>query len=124
MTRFIPALVATLIITGGTAYANSTSGVPSVFGNGGKHYQFDAMCHRVSFSPPGISNTEAINLLGQQVKCLVRRRTKMAECVAALGDVPAVVGKFDHGEGKPGDWSGVDDLQAYLVGLRGCALGK
>lgn len=109
----IPVLAATLILGGGSA-ALAANGVPHVFGSGGKQYQFDSMCRRVTFVPPGISNHEAINVLGQQVKCLVHRKTDQAECVAQLGPVPPVsIVKKD-------DWVGVDDLRAYVAGLKGC----
>lgn len=108
----VAASVAALAMSAGAAFASN--GVPHVFGSGGKHYQFDSMCRRVTFVPPGISNHEAINVLGQQVKCLVHRKTDQAECVANLGDVPAVkVVKKD-------DWVGVDDLRAYVADLKGC----
>lgn len=106
------------LIAGTTSALAQTS---HIFGNGGKHYQFDAMCHRVTFIPPGISTKESVNVLGQQVYCLVRRPDPFARCVKKLGPVPPVVGKFDHGAGKPGDWSGVDDLAAYLSAVQACS---
>ncbi len=65
------ATLATLVLGGGSAFGATSH----VFGSGGKQYQFDSMCRRVTFVPPGISNHEAINVLGQQVKCIVHRQS-------------------------------------------------
>jgi len=98
--------------------------VSHVFGDGGKVYQFDAQCHRTSFIPPGITTHEMVNVLGQQVRCLVRRPDPFARCVKKLGAAPTVEGKFDHGDGKPGDWSGVDKLQAYVAAVAACSTAR
>lgn len=104
MLRTILICAATAILAGGTAAYAQTS---HIFGSGGKTYQFDGVCHRVSFVPPGISNHEAINVLGQQVKCLVRREAMMRNCYRRV----VLVAKYDHGRENPADWLGVDALQ-------------
>ena len=118
MKTILVATIAALLAAGGGAYA----GTSQIFGNGGKHYQFDAMCHRVTFVPPGISDHEAINVLGQQVYCLVRRPDHFAKCVDNNLKLPAApVKREDHGAGKPADWTGVRGLYNYLVGISNCS---
>jgi hypothetical protein len=116
----IIAAAAALLAAGATALA----GTSHVLGNGGTVYKFDAQCHRVSFIPPGISTKEGLNVVAQQTRCLVRRPDPFARCVHHLGAAPSVVGKFDHGDGKPGDWSGVDKLQAYVAAVTACSTAR
>jgi len=117
----IIAVAATCLALGA---ASASGAVSHVLGNGGVQYHFDAQCHRQSFIPPGISTREGVNVLGQQVRCLVRRPDPFARCVRKLGPAPTVVGKFDHGDGKPGDWSGVDKLQAYVAAVAACSTAR
>jgi hypothetical protein len=86
--------------------------------------KLDAMCHRAVIEAPGQTIEADVNVLGQQVHCLIRRPDPFAQCVRKLGPAPEVVGKFDHGPGKPGDWLGVDDLQAYVASVGDCANAK
>lgn len=106
-----------LLAAGATALA----GTSHVLGNGGTVYKFDNQCHRVSFIPPGISTKEGLNVIAQQTRCLVRRPDPFQVCVRRLGAAPTVEGKFDHGDGKPGDWSGVDKLAKYVQGIALCS---
>jgi hypothetical protein len=87
-----------------------------VFGDGGQTYAFDAQCHRLSFIPPGISTHEMVNVLGQQVRCLVRRPDPFARCVRKAN--LAVVETADHGRGRPGDEIGAKDA---LAAVQKCA---
>jgi hypothetical protein len=103
----VPALAATLIIGGGSAFA--ATGTPHAFGNGGKQYQFDATCHRITFVPPGITNHEAINVLSQQVKCLVRRQSDAGGGQGAVGVCL---------DGRP-DKRGYQDIKVCQVGDTG-----
>lgn len=105
MSRSTIAVLAALILgVSGTAYASTSH----VFGRGGTHYAFDTMCHRVTFIPPGITDHEAINMLGQQSRCLVRRVPRYAR-VSVTGqgvdvtatcpaDARVVGGGYDGGE--------------------------
>lgn len=104
---------------GGTAVAGAQTS--HVFGDGGQHYAFDAMCHRQTFVPPGISNHEAINIAGQQIRCLVRRPDPFAQCVRRLGVPPVVAEKSDHGPGKPGDEIGAARLAGYVASVYACS---
>jgi len=104
----------------GVAGAQTTQLVPSIFGSSGKHYVFDAKCHRVTFVPPGISTREAVNVGGQQVWCLVRRPDPFAQCVKKLGPAPTVAKGHTHPDGTS-DWSNVDKVAAYLAAVSGCS---
>jgi hypothetical protein len=118
-------ITSAILAAGATGATAATTGVIShIFGHGGKHYVLDAVCHRPNFPPPGISDHEGLNVVGQQVHCLVRRKAKSDQCIKQLGPVPAVTGKFDHGPGKPGDWSDVDLLRNYVASLQACVTTK
>jgi hypothetical protein len=121
--RYIPVLLAAAFFTGSLVNPAGAA-ISHIFGGGGKHYTMDAVCHRPSFAPPGLTDHEGLNVLGQQVHCLVRRKAKSDQCIKQLGPVPNVVGKFDHGDGKPGDWSGVDALRDYVANLQACVTTK
>jgi hypothetical protein len=117
-------IAAVAALLAGTTGATASAIVPHIFGGPGKHYTLDAQCHRPSFAPPGLTIKEGLNVTGQQVWCLIRRKAKSDACIKQLGPVPAVVGKFDHGAGKPGDWSGVDALRDYVANLQACVTTK
>jgi len=118
------AIVASMVIGVSASLAGSSGSTNHSLGRGGIHYKFDEQCHRVSFVPPGVSNGVAIEVLAQQVRCLVRRPDPFARCVHRLGPTPTVVGRADHGAGKPGDWTNVDRVAAYLAGVAGCSTAK
>jgi hypothetical protein len=109
-------------ILGGTTAAFAQTS--HILGSDGPVVKLDAMCHRAVIEAPGQTLEADVNVLGQQVHCLIRRPDPFARCVKQLGPAPAVVGKFDHGPGKPGDWSGVDDLQQYVASVAECANAK
>lgn len=65
-----------------------------------------------------------LNIVAHQLKCVVRRADAFAQCVQKLGEPPTVTAKFDHGPGKPGDWTGVDKLRKYELAIFNCASAK
>ena len=94
-------------LLGGASVAGAQT--TDIFGHGGVTYQFDSVCHRVTFIPPGISDHEALNVVGQQVACLVKREKRIRACyrnatLTFLGDHL----RKGHAEG---DWAGVDQLK-------------
>ena len=106
MKTLLTAAAAALIAAGSTAAYAQTS---NIFGHGGTVYAFTDTCARVTIPRPGISDHEALNLLGQQVTCLAHREKRMRNCYAKatltfLGDHPQ--------RGPEGDWAGVDELKA------------
>jgi hypothetical protein len=115
-TVLIAAIAALLAGTAG-AYAQTSH----ILGHGGPQIKLDAMCHREVVAVPGPNAMGQSNINAQQIKCLIRRPDPFARCVKRLGAAPTVVGKFDHGVGKPADWSGVDKLQAYVAAVGQCA---
>jgi hypothetical protein len=84
----------------------------------------DAMCHREVAPAPGETLDMSVNVIGQQVHCLIRRPDPFARCVEKLGEAPPVEGNFDHGPGKPGDWLGVDKLQRYVAKIGSCSTAR
>jgi hypothetical protein len=130
-TVLMSAIVA-MVVAAGTAAAGTTHIVPNIFGAGGAPPDLDANCKRAvvnlgtgsSWAHGGRHFTvQAFNLVGNQVYCLIRRKAKSDLCIKQLGPVPTVVGRFDHGAGKPGDWSGVDDLRDYVAAFQACVTG-
>lgn len=91
--KLIAVALAAAVVGGGSVALASTS---HIFGKGGKQYSFDAVCHRVSFLPPGVSDHEALNVLGQQVHCLVRRSVKYSR-VSATGSTQSVTATCPSG---------------------------
>jgi hypothetical protein len=74
----------------------------------------------MSSSVGGNSGSLSVNVIGQQVHCLIRRPDPFAQCVEKLGPVPAVVARVDHANGFA-DWKGVDKLQRYVAKLGLCS---
>lgn len=101
-----------LALIGGTV---AVAGTTSVFGNGGTTYEFDAACHRITFVPPGISNSEGLNVVAQQTRCLVRRPDPFARCVKQLGAAPTVTLY------RRDDWKGVGRLARYVAAVSKCS---
>ena len=112
----IAALVAALV-AGATAYA----GTSKIVGHPGPQVKLSEACTRLVVAPPGENLNMTVNVIGQQVHCLIRRPDPFARCVRHLPLPPAVVGKFDHGEGKPGDWTNVDQLYRFAMSVAGCS---
>lgn len=102
---------------GGVAYA----GVSKIVGKPGPHVALDGLCRRAVTPAPGETLMFSVNVIGQQVHCLIRRPDPFARCVRHLPVPPMPVGKFDHGAGKPGDWTNVDRLYRYMMSVSGCS---
>lgn len=118
MTRsMLIAAIAALLAGAGGAYA----GTSHIVGRDGPIIPLKVNCARAVVPAPGESLDMSVNVIGQQVHCLIRRPDPFARCVRKLGPAPTVVGKFDHGDGKPGDWSGVDKLAAYVAAVGNCS---
>lgn len=108
-------------ILGGTTAAFAQTN--HILGSGGPVVQLDAMCHRAVVPEPGQTVEEDINVLGQQVHCLIRRPDPFARCVKKLGPAPAVEAGDVHPNGFA-DWKGVNHLQAYVASVADCASAK
>jgi hypothetical protein len=108
-------------ILGGTSAAFAQTN--HIFGDDGPVVKLDAMCHRPVVPVPGQSIEADINILGQQVHCLIRRADPFARCVKKLGTAPTVQARVDHPNGFA-DWKGVDELQAYVASVADCANAK
>lgn len=112
----IAALVAALV-AGGSAFA----GTSHIVGRDGPQVKLSEACTRLVVAAPGENLNMTVNVIGQQVHCLIRRPDAFARCVRHLKSPELPVGKFDHGEGKPGDWTNVDSLYRFDVGVQGCS---
>jgi len=108
------------ILGGSTAAFAQTN---HIFGDDGPVVKLDAMCHRPVVPPPGQTIEADVNVLGQQVHCLIRRPDPFARCVKRLGAAPAVQAGDVHPNGFA-DWKGVDRLQAYVASVADCANAK
>lgn len=100
------ALLATLAIGSGTAYA----GTSHILGSGGPQVKLDAQCHRAVVAPPGETVKMDVNVLGQQIHCLIRRVDKVG---APGGGGGAPVGVCL--DGLP-DKRGFEDIKVCQVG--------
>lgn len=124
-----------LVIAASAAYASSSSSgqTPFTFGRPGDPPAFSASCRRLPMyltpagttwdgrAPNGKEFTSAgFSVLQAAIKCDNRRINRVIHCWHQ--PVPPVVGRFDHGAGRPGDWSGVDQLDSYIAAVRACTL--
>jgi len=110
MTRsMLIAAVAALI--GGASVASGA--VNHIVGHKGPHIKLDAMCRRAVTPAPGETLEMSVNVIGQQVHCLIRRPDPFARCVKHL--VNPVVEKADHGVGKPGDEIGAKQFAGQVI---------
>lgn len=128
--KLIAALAATLSLTIPTAAQSATSPVtPDVFGNGGGDpAPLTATCQRLPVhipfgrtwlvAKPGVIS--AMTIVDTELKCVTFHLIRVGKCWQQ--PIPTVTSRFDHGPAKPGDWSGVDQLQQYLVTVRSCTL--
>lgn len=112
----VAALVAVLV-AGASSALGSTS---HILGRGGPTIALDATCKREVVAPPGQSIRMDVNVLGQQIHCLIRRPDPFARCVHKLGPAPVVAKGHTHPDGTS-DWSNVDKVAAYLAAVNGCA---
>lgn len=89
---------ATCAVLGGAGVAGAQT--THILGRDGPTVPLDAMCHREVSPAPGETLEMSVNVIGQQVHCLIRRPDPSARCVEKLGEAPPVEGKFDHGPSK------------------------
>ena len=109
---------ATCAVLGGAGVAGAQT--THILGRDGPTVPLDAMCHREVSPAPGETLEMSVNVIGQQVHCLIRRPDPFARCVEKLGPAPAVVAKVDHPNGFA-DWKGVDKLQRYVAKIGLCS---
>ena len=114
------ATTAALLAAGGGAYA----GTSHIVGRDGPHVPLSEACTRLVVAAPGENLNMTVNVIGQQVHCLIRRPDAFARCVRHLPIPPIPVGKFDHGAGKPGDWTGILEMYRFNLGVAGCSHAK
>ena len=120
MKTLLIATLAALIAGAGGAYA----GTSHIVGRDGPQVALSEACTRLVVAAPGEKLNMTVNVIGQQVHCLIRRPDAFARCVRHLTSPLLPVGKFDHGTGKPADWTNVDSLYRFEVGVQGCAHAK
>jgi hypothetical protein len=113
----IIAALAALLAGAVGAYA----GTSHIVGRDGPQVALSEACTRLVVAAPGETLEMSVNVIGQQVHCLIRRPDAFARCVRHLPSPLLPVGKFDHGAGKPGDWTNVDSLYRAIVGVEGCS---
>ena len=80
---------ATCAVLGGAGVAGAQT--THILGRDGPTVPLDAMCHREVAPAPGETLDMSMNVIGQQVHCLIRRPDPFARCVKKLGEAPAVV---------------------------------
>lgn len=100
-------------LAGGAATASGA--VSHIVGHEGPQVKLDAMCRRAVTPAPGESLEMSVNVIGQQVHCLIRRPDPFARCVKHLGPTPAV--KIVRKD----DWVGVKQLRDYVAALGACS---
>ena len=101
-------------LLGGAATAGAQTS--HILGSDGPKIPLDAMCRRAVVAPPGQTVEMDVNVIGQQVHCLIRRPDPFARCVRKA-DL-TVTEKADHGPGKPGDEAGA---AAAIAAIQTCA---
>lgn len=111
MKTVIIAATAALLAGGTTALAQTSH----ILGHDGPTVPLSATCTRAVVPPPGESVEMSINVLGQQVHCLIRRPDPFAQCVKRLGPAPAVTLY------RKDDWKGVGALRNYVNHLGACS---
>lgn len=107
------ATIATVLL--GTAAVEARGDISHILGDEGPQVQLDAMCHRAVVAPPGETVEMDVNVLGQQVHCLIRRPDPFARCVRHLGPAPTV--KLVRKD----DWTNVDKVAAYQAAIYECS---
>ena len=106
------------------ASATALAGTSHIVGHPGPQVKLSEACTRIVVPPPGEKLTMTVNVIGQQVHCLIRRPDAFARCVRHLPSPLPPVGRFDHGAGKPADWTNVDSLYRFAAGVQGCSHAK
>lgn len=105
---------ATCATIGGAAVAGAN--VSHIVGKGGEQVPLTEKCTRAVTPAPGETLSFSVNVIGQQVHCLIRRPDPFARCVKNAN--LSVVETADHGRGKPGDEIGA---KAALQAVQKCA---
>lgn len=100
MKTVLIAALAAVLATAASAFAQTSH----ILGHDGPKVPLTVMCKRAVVPAPGESLEMSVNVIGQQVHCLIRRPDPFARCVKHLAN--PVVEKADHGVGKPGDEKG------------------
>ena len=77
---------ATCAVLGGAGVAGAQT--THILGRDGPTVPLDAMCHREVAPAPGDTLEMSVNVIGQQVHCLIRRPDPFAQCVEKLGQAP------------------------------------
>jgi hypothetical protein len=106
-------------LAGGAGVAGAQT--THIVGRDGPQVALSEACTRLVVAAPGEDLNMTVNVIGQQVHCLIRRPDAFARCVRHLPIPKLPVGKFDHGVGKPGDWTNVIDQYRFNVGVAGCS---
>lgn len=112
MTRTKTVLIAAACTLAGGA-AQASGAVSHIVGHEGPHIKLDAMCKRAVTPAPGESLEMSVNVIGQQVHCLIRRPDPFARCVKHLHN--PILEKADHGVGKPGDEIGAHKFANQVI---------
>lgn len=112
MKTVLIAAVAALFAAAGGAYA----GTSHIVGRDGPTVPLDVMCHRAVTPAPGETLDFSVDVIGEQVYCLIRRPDPFARCVRKA--TLHVTEKADHGPGKPGDEIGA---KAAVAKIQQCA---
>lgn len=84
-----------------------------IVGHKGPSVALDSMCRREVTPAPGETLEYSVNVIGQQVHCLIRRPDPFARCVKRLSN--PIVEKADHGVGKPGDEIGARKFASKVI---------
>lgn len=104
---------ATCALLGGAGAAGAQTS--HILGHDGPTVPLTVKCQRAVVPPPGETLEMSVNVIGQQVHCLIRRADPFAQCVKRLGPAPAV--SVWHKD----DWKGVGALRNYVAALGACS---
>src|SRR4051812_45068349 len=104
---------ATCALLGGASVAGAQTS--HILGHDGPTVPLTVKCQRAVVPPPGESLEMSVNVIGQQVHCLIRRADPFAQCVKRLGPAPAV--KIVRKD----DWVGVKQLRNYVAAMGACS---
>jgi hypothetical protein len=63
---------------------------------------------------------EAFAITDAELKCVTMHLVKVGKC--AEQPIPPITENADHGMGKPGDWSGLDQWRTADLRLRACVV--
>lgn len=111
MKTVLVAATAALLATCATGFAQTSH----ILGSDGPHVKLDVTCRRAVVAPPGQTVEMDVNVIGQQVHCLIRRPDPAEVCRKRLGATPTV--KLVRKD----DWVGVKQLRDYVAALGDCS---